>query len=585
MEADKTNIYGCLEREEYGQAEMLLQEYCQNHPSDSESVYLLGQTLEQVGRFDDAETVFRRVIAMQPGAAVSHASLGSVLHRLRRFPEAVEALQKACEIMPSDESYRLVLIESLEQAGRSQDAFQECHKLIAENPRSGRGYFALATLCFYAQQYENALENYQFALEYSPDLLGAHIGLGQVYTTLGKQVSARQHYETVLKQEPDHLQAIAGLAVLHERNGEIDEAYQRIRRVIDAGYHQASIANVYTNICDRFDDCENAVQYAETTLGTLAEGIRWERKVLHFTLGRRYDKMGEYDRAFGHYEQANSLFPVNYDPAAHTDLVTSIIQTFSPAYMMSAPRASSQSTRPVFIVGMPRSGTSLVEQVISSHPEVVAAGELEDISNMISRNNGIISVKGGYPLGVATLAEAQLDMLASSYHAHLLEISPDAKFVTDKMPHNFMALGLIAQLFPGARVVHCVRDPLDTCLSIYFQDFTRHHDYAVDLESIGTHYRQYRRLMSHWNNVLGLPMIEVDYQKMINDQEAVTRHLLDFCGLEWDEACLRFHNSKRVVHTASYSQVTQPIYRQSVGRWRHYEHHLDNLKAALERDY
>ncbi len=583
--ANKTDINSYLEQKEYKQAEVLLQNYCTEHPADPESFYMLGQTLAQLGRFSDAEVAFRRVIDIQPGVAVSYGSLGSIFRESGRFVEAVEVLQKACEILPEDEGYRLLLIECLEQAGRRQDAFQECYKLLEKNSESGRGYFILATLCFCAQQYSHAIENYLLAVEHLPDLIDAHVGLGKVYTTIGKLEQAQSHYDLVLEQRPDHIESIAGLALLHERSGEMDDAYQKVRRIVDMGCQHTTVANVYANICDRFNDCVKAVQYAEAALNLLAKDAQFERKVLHFTLGRRYDKLGDYDKAFEHFKQANGQFHVNYDPAAHTDLVTSIIQTFSPAYMMGAPRASIQSARPVFIVGMPRSGTSLVEQVISSHPEVAAAGELEDISDMISKTSGIIGTRGGYPLGVPKLTNAQLDVLAGAYHSHLQEISPGTKHITDKMPHNFMALGLIAQLFPGARVVHCTRDPLDTCLSIYFQDFTRHHDYAVNLESIGTHYRQYQRLMSHWHNVLGLPMIEMEYQKMIHDQEATTRNLLDFCELEWDAVCLNFHNSKRVVHTASYSQVTQPIYRQSVERWRHYERYLDDLKIALMRDY
>ena len=585
MVTDKSQIYEYIKEKQLSQAETSLQELCKTHSSDPEIFYLLGQTLGLMGRLDEAAAAFRRVIELQPSVAVGYGSLGSVLHRLGRFAEAADCLEKACEILPEDEGYHLELVECLEHAGRRQDAFQECHKLLDRHPEFGRGYQVLGTLCFCAQQYRSAIENYSKALEYSPELPGAHVDLGKVFTTLGEFDRARQHYETVLNNNPGHLGAIAGLAILHERCGETEEAYRVVRRVVEAGHRQTTIANVYANICHRFDDCDEAVKYAESTLESLAESVRWERKVLHFTLGRRYDKLGEYDKAFRHYQQANSQFPINYDPAAHTDLVTRIIQTFSPVHMMSAPRASSRSSRPVFIVGMPRSGTSLMEQVIGSHPEVAPGGELENISDMISLDSGIIGRQGGYPGGVPKLTGAQLDTLAETYYSSLREISADARYVTDKMPHNFMALGLIAQLFPGARVIHCMRDPLDTCLSIYFQDFTRHHDYAVDLENIGTHYRQYLRLMRHWRNVLDIPMIEVDYRDMIENQASTVSRLLEFCDLEWNAACLDFHQSKRVVNTASYSQVTQPIYRKSVERWRHYEPYLDKLKAALERDY
>ena len=585
MAASKTSIYQQIEQGQFEQAVVELQAYCRMRPRDPEAHYLLGQALGRLGRLDEAKAAFHRVIALQPDAAVGHGGLGSVLHRQGRFQEAAEALRKACQLLPEDREYRLELVTCLERANLRQDAFQECRALLELDPEYARGYCVLGSLCCYAQQYDAATGHYHQALEHAPDMLEAHIGLGKIHTTLGAHALAREHYETVLRQRPDHVEAIAGLALLHERCGELDEAYGRVCQLVDLGCHQTTIANVYTNLCGHYDACAEAVRYAEATLASLAEDHHRERQVLHYVLGRRYDKMGEYDKAFRHYQQANRQFPIHYDAAAHADLVTGIIRTFSPAFMMTAPRAGDRSNRPVFIVGMPRSGTSLLEQVLASHPEVAAGGELENISDMVAGEGGIIASKGGYPGGVPELNGAQLDALAQSYHAHLREISTDARHVTDKMPHNFMALGLIALLFPGARVIHCTRDPLDTCLSIYFQDFTRHHDYALDLENIGTHYRQYQRLMRHWRNVLDIPMLDVAYQDLVRDQEATTRRLLDFCGLEWDPACLAFHRSERVVNTASYSQVRQPMHSGSVERWRHYERHLDGLKDALERDY
>jgi len=582
---DKTAIYQYLEQKKFDRAEALLQTWCRRHPTDPESTYLLGQIRAKTGRLAEAETAFRRVIALQPEAAVGYGGLGTVLRTLGRFTEAAEVLQKACGLLPGDEGYRLELIDSLQKSGRRGDAFHECRRLVAEHPESGRGYFALATLCHSADQHEQAIDNYQLALKHAPDLLEAHKGLAEAYGTRGERALARQHFERVLREKPDHLAASAGLATLHERSGELDRAYETVRHVVDTGRRDATIAHVYTNICQRFDDCMRAVEYAESTLTALDASARQQRRVLHFALGRRYDRMGRYDEAFTHFREANSQLPVNYDPAAHVDFVTGIIQTFSPAYMMRAVRASNRSDQPVFIVGMPRSGTSLVEQVIGSHPEIAAGGELEDVSNMLSRIPTLLDGKTGYPWGVPDITKPQLDKLATDYLAHLHRISADASRVTDKMPHNFLALGLICQLFPGARVIHCRRDPLDTCLSIYFQSFLRQHDYAGDLEHIGTHYRQYLRLMRHWRNVLDIPVIEVEYRNMVDNLEAEARRLLAFCGLDWDPACLAFHASERIVHTASYSQVRQPIYRHSVERWRHYERHLDGLKAALERDY
>ena len=582
---DKARVYRYIESKDFTGAERLLRACCRERPSDPELFYLLGQSLGPQGRLEEAAQAFQRVVELQPEAAVGHGSLGSVLLRLGRASEAAHYLGQACRLLPDDEGYSLDLIECLERAGRRQDAFQECHRLLARHPECAQGHFALGSLSFCAQQYAQAIKHYSRALDCSPGFVDAHIGLGKVLTTIGDYERARRHYATALEQRPEHLETLGGLAILHERCGEQEAAYELVRRVAGRGIGSAAIANVYLNICHQFSDCEAAVDYAESTLASLGEDARWERKALHFGLGRRCDKLGRYERAFYHFELANRQFPINYEPATHTDLVSHVIRVFSPSYMMSAARATNCSDRPLFIVGMPRSGTSLMEQVLASHAEVAAGGELEFISDTISLDSGPIGRQGGYPAGVSQLTVAQLDAIAADYHELLEKISPDARRVTDKMPHNFMALGLIAQLFPGARIIHCRRHPLDTCLSIYFQDFTRHHDYAVDLENIGTHYRQYVKLMAHWKNVLDIPMIEIDYEDMVEDQEVTVRRVLEFCGLDWDPACLEFHKSGRRVNTASYSQVTQPVYRRSLERWRHYEAHLDALKAALERDF
>ena len=501
------------------------------------------------------------------------------------FSGAVEHLRRACERLPDDEGYALQLIECLERTGQRQDAFQACYRLLEAKPDAARGHFALGSLCFSAQQYGAAVDHYRRALEQNPELMDAHVGLGKVLTTIGEYDQARPHFEAALERRPDHIETLAGLAILHERCGEPDDTWRLVRQVVDRGVTHTAVATAYTNVCHHFDDCEAAVRYAESTLAALTPEARWERKALHFALGRRYDRMARYDTAFEHYRKGNSQFRINYDPAAHTDLVSRIIHVFSPAYMLSAPRATNRSARPLFIVGMPRSGTSLMEQVLASHPDVAAGGELEFISNTISFESAVLGRNGGFPSGAPRLGTAQLDAIAAEYLAELEAISPDAQRVTDKMPHNFMALGLIAQLFPGARIIHCRRHPLDTCLSIYFQDFTRMHDYATDLEHIGTHYRQYQHLMAHWRNVLDIPLLEVEYRDMVEDQEATVRRVLDFCGLDWHPGCLEFHRNKRRVKTASYAQVSQPVYRRSVERWRNYEPWLDGLKAALERDY
>jgi hypothetical protein len=233
---------------------------------------------------------------------------------------------------------------------------------------------------------------------------------------------------------------------------------------------------------------------------------------------------------------------------------------------------------------MPRSGTTLVEQILASHPEGAGAGELPDVIGMATGLPRVLGVPEAYPECVADLDRAALDRLAEGYLKRVQGRFPDARRVVDKMPQNFLHLGLIALLFPKARVVHCVRDPLDTCLSCYTTAFAVPHDYARDLGHLGRYYRAYARLMQHWRRVfeaLDRPLLELPYEDVVADLEGRTRTLLAFVGLPWDERCLRFHETRRDVGTASYDQVRRPIYNTSIGRWKRFERHLGPLKAAL----
>jgi hypothetical protein len=234
---------------------------------------------------------------------------------------------------------------------------------------------------------------------------------------------------------------------------------------------------------------------------------------------------------------------------------------------------------------MPRSGTSLVEQILAAHPRVSGGGELTCISDIIKNLPHEVGQKKGWPDCAHNIRQNDVNRLARRYLDQLDAVSKTAEHVTDKMPHNFFELGLIQLLFPAAQVIHCKRDSMDTCLSIYFQNFLGGHDYAKNLYHIGTHYHQYQRLMEHWRHYLSIPVLDVQYEDLVRDPEPVVRRMLEHCKLEWYEGCLEFHKVKRLVSTASYDQVRQPIYTRSIGRWRHYERHLDELKNGLERGF
>ena len=327
------------------------------------------------------------------------------------------------------------------------------------------------------------------------------------------------------------------------------------------------------------DRCEEAIRYLEDVLATLPLNSEF-RTMIHFSLGTLYDRDGKFGPAFEQFEQGNNAKQQFYDPDQHTATIDQIIRTFPATAFRDLPVSDNTSELPVFIVGMPRSGTSLAERVLSSHTAVAAGGELRNIYDLTEEIAGMAGENMRFPTGVDQLTRADLQRLSGEYLDVITRIGEGALRVTDKLPHNFQHIGLIRMLFPNARIIHCIRDARDTCLSCYFQNFFGYHPYTENLEHLGRHYRDYRRLMDHWKTA-GIPMLELPYEQMVDDPETWTHKLIEYCGLDWEDQCLRFHESDQHTRTASYDQVRQPIYKGSVGRWKNYETQLSPLLREL----
>ena len=296
-------------------------------------------------------------------------------------------------------------------------------------------------------------------------------------------------------------------------------------------------------------------------------------------LAELYDAIDDPDTAMQHLRRANRMKGAVFDVQHYAGLVDRLLKAFDRDAMSQAPRATHGDDRPVFIVGMPRSGTSLVEQILASHSRVFGAGELADMGLLaLSTASG----QGEYPETVRSLTSDQVERLAGIYRRRLDSLAPEARRVTDKMWQNFEHIGLIELLFPRARIIHCLRDPVDTGWSCYQQSFgTAGPPFAYDLANIGHYYCQYRRLMDHWQKVSRLQMTEVVYEDMVHDLEAESRRLVDFLELDWEEQCLRFYENPRIVRTASHAQVKRPVYESSIGRSANYASYLGPLKEAL----
>ncbi len=560
------------------------QRYCrqavERAPGDPRVHNNLATVLLGLERVEEAEASARQALSLMPNFADAHNNLGNS-HLVREaYAEAEGSFRKALRLAPGHAEAHNNLGITLLGLGRLDDAIASFNAAIEANADYAEAHNSLANTFRRVGYSADAEREYREALRCKPDYMNALVGLGAALIDRGDTDGALAHFDDMMQAHPDSPTARASKAWVLEIKGEFDGCYEIVRPLIDAGPPDAAIAALFGRIAQRYDRRDEAAGLIERMLadGDLNAG---QRQLLHFALGKLYDAEDAVDQAFTHFAAGNGQNRSNYQPGKFTDVVDRTIALYDAERIASMPRAANRAALPVFIVGMPRSGTTLTEQIIASHGRVFGGGELEHIGAAARHHAGGPGKEGRLPECLGELHAADLDRIAGNHLVRLNALGGDAARVTDKLPYNFRHLGFINQLFAGARIIHCVRDPLDTCLSNYMQNFRRGNLQTNDLGHLGAYYNDYRRLMDHWRAVLDLPIMDIVYEDLVADQEDKSRELIDFIGLEWDPQCVRFHESGRVVNTASYDQVRQPIYTRSVGRWRHYDHHLGPLKDAL----
>jgi tetratricopeptide (TPR) repeat protein len=495
----------------------------------------LGFVMQTMGRLDEAKANYRQVLAVQPDHVVVLANLSEVLRAQGALDEAEECINRALAVQPDHVGLILNLGVLLQTKKRFVEA-EDCFKRI---------------------------------LSIDPENINAHNNLGAAMYAQGQMDEAKASYLRALSIDPENANAHNNIGGMMLDQGHLPEAEESYRRAITFKPDFAKAHFHYVQAKKITHGDEMFIAHLESLAGHPELGTE-EKSDVYFALGKCYDDLGKYEQAFLHYENGHRLERQKYsfDPIRHVNEVSSLIATFDQEFFSQRAAYGSSSEVPIFIVGMPRSGTTLVEQIISSHPDVFGAGELyflDDRRNELSLDS------------IKQLGPQEVISLADEYVAHLRSFSSIASHVTDKMPQNFFHLGLVRLCFPHARIIHCKRNPLDTCLSIYTQKFATAHPYANDLENMALYYAQYERLMQHWHEVMPDQLFEVQYEDLVADQGTMSRKILEFCNMEWDEKCLAFDRNERVVHTASSWQVRQPMYSTSIGRWRHYQSFLEPL--------
>ena len=598
--------------------EAVLRRALKRRPSHPIANQNLGLLALQAGHFDDACRHLKKAVAGQPKNADALGSLGTALAKTGKPGAAVLCFRQALKQAP----YRFDLLHKLANALSKQKNFDNAlaifEDLVRRAPADPQLRFDHAWNLSRARKSALAVEEYQEAIKLDPQSADAHNNLGNLLASMGRLDKAVEHLRRAVEIKPDAPQVQTNLAkalfaqgrgrdgweicerLLAEHPDSLDARYLMVKNLHNEGRFEEAKAyfdippgtggSKRVNPVDllRLRAEDRSHRFTDDEIGVLEAAARDKnlgrttRTQIGFTLGTVLDARGNYAEAFRHYQRGNDLKNGDYE-AEQADYridVANLTRVFAPALFEARAGQGSSSDRPVFIVGIPRSGTTLVEQTLASHPRVEGGGELgeiQEISRAIAGERG----EGNYLDRVAELDRDTLAKLAERYLAKLDRISPGALRVTDKMPHNFRFLGLIAMLFPSARVIHCRRDPMATCLSNYFQLFDGYHPHAYDLRKLGIHYRQHFRLMEHWRRVLPLPILEVRYEDTVSDSERQARKIIEFCDLPWDDSVLDFHRAERRVLTASLWQVRQPIYQDALDHWRNYEPFLAPLRDAL----
>ena len=567
-------------------------------PDYAEAHNNLGSALRDSKGPDQAVASYRQAISIKPDFAMAHMNLGDTLLALGRLDEAARSYRRVLHFRPDSVEAHNNLGNALRDSGRLEEAAASYRRAVAIRPDYAKLHNNLGNALLDLGRIEEAVASYSRALELEPDFAKAHSNLGSAFRELAKLDEAEASYRRALAIRADSSEILTNLGVVQRLQGRADEAEASLRRAlsIDPGAAPTitSLAELYADR-GQFAEAENLYkkayaghpESAQAWAGLAAlrkmtsDDSAWIKEAqriaqrplrprdeahLRYAMGKFFDDVQDYEQAFVSYRRANEIAKAYSPPHDRQHLARTFEFTtrlYDREWLDRAKVTSNSSSRPIFIVGMPRSGTSLAEQILASHPAVFGAGELS-FWKTASLQVGSAALESGFDGSV-------LAKLADEYLQLLTGLSLDASRVVDKMPANFAHLGMIHAALPNARFIHMRRNPIDTCLSIYFQNFHVAHSYANDLEDLAHYHHQYQLLMQHWRSILPpSAILEVPYEALVADQETWSRKMLDFVGLPWDPACIDFHQTNRRVSTFSKWQVRQKISKTSVERWRNY---------------
>ncbi len=540
----------------------------------------LGKALALTGRSKEADAAFEKSFALSPERR--QMALAAEHQKEGRLEEAERLYRRVLQRNPDNvDALRLLALIAL-KSDHADDAETMLERAIGIAPDFLLAILDLGRLRKEQDRYGEALESFDRAIALDPSLPQAHYLRGSTLARASFTPEAITSYRECLRLRPGHIGALLGLGHVLKAVGDYDDAVaaydECIRQAPDFGETYWSLANLKTY---RFDDAT----VAEMEKRAVAQGENAQSEVnFLFALGKAWEDRGDFARAWDFYRRGNAKqrATVHYDPVQTEVMNDRIASVYTAPFLSALAGSGHADPAPIFILGLPRSGSTLLEQILASHRQVEGTSELPYIGRLATGLNRNRASGINYPEAMRELAPAHLRSLGAEYlaQAQMHRRTGTPHFI-DKMPNNFPNIGLIAAILPNAKIIDARRHPLDACLSCYRQLFAKGQNFTYDLTEIGEYYLQYQRMMDHWAEVLPGRVLTVQYEAVVSDFEPQVRRLLEFCGLPFQEACLRFYESERPVRTPSSEQVRQPIYDRSVGHWQHYERHLGELIEVI----
>lgn len=580
---------------------------------DPSYYYLLGNSLRAQGKSADAAAQYERALVLKPDYAEAHNKLGLLRATEGRAADAEVHYERALALNPrhGDAHHNLAL--TMAAQGRMTEAIPHFECVLELNPDHANGHYGLGAALLSVGSFAEAAAHFERALELNPAHADAHNNLGVALMAQGRAVEAAAHFERALALQPRHADAHCNLGTALAAQGRTAEAAVHLARALHLDPGQANAHNSLGNICKddgNFDEAtahytqaieirpdHGEAHFNRSELKRFRSGdadlaametlaLRTDLSVnralhIHFALAKALEDTGDYTRSLQHLHRGNALkhAQIAYSEVRALDLLRRIAVVFDRCLLDRFEGQGDPSQAPIFVLGMPRSGSTLIEQILASHPRIQGGGELPHLE---AAADAVLHSRAGYPACVPSLDAATLRRFGQSYLSRLPVLADGKVRIVDKLPGNFLNIGLIRLFLPNAKIIHTMRHPVDTCVSCYSKLFSSGHHYTYDLAELGRFYHGYRELMAHWRSVLPPgAMLDVAYEEVVDDLEGQARRLVDYCGLPWDDRCLSFHETRRTVSTASAIQVRQPIFRSSLNRWRKYEAGIAPLLDGL----